>query len=155
MPVLRARIETRLPIGEAFAFVADFANASRWDPGVASSERVGEGPVEVGARYRLGIRMGGRIAPMEYVVTRLEAPRRVVLEGHGSGVAATDDIVFDAVGDRTVISYAADIRLVGPWRLLTPFAGGAFRRIATQASDGMHRALAERATSDGTDGIAA
>ena len=63
MAVLRERIETALPIDEAFAFVADFANAAAWDPGVASAERIDDGALGVGARYRLGVRMGGRIAP--------------------------------------------------------------------------------------------
>ena len=77
MAVLREQLETALGIEEAFAFAADFANARRWDPGVASSERLGDRQVGVGARYRLGIRMGSRVAPMEYEITRFEAPNRV------------------------------------------------------------------------------
>src|SRR5574338_648511 len=84
MAILRERIETSLPIADAFAFVADFANAERWDPGVATSIRLDDGPVRVGATYRLGIRMGGRVAPMEYEITRLEPGHRVVLAGRGS-----------------------------------------------------------------------
>ena len=71
-PGLHETIETALPLDEAFAFVADFANASRWDPGVATSERIDAGPVGVGARYRLGVRMRGRVVPMEYRITAFE-----------------------------------------------------------------------------------
>lgn len=145
MAVLREQIETRLGIDEAFDFVADFANAARWDPGVASSDRIDDGPARLGARYRLGIRMGGRIAPMEYEITRLDVPRRVVLHGTGSGVDAVDDIRFEATPDGTRIEYVADIRLQGALRLLAPFAGGAFRRIAENARDGMQRTLDELA----------
>lgn len=145
MAVLRERIETALGIDDAFAFVADFANAARWDPGVATSERVGGGPVEVGARYRLGVRMGGRVTPMEYVITSLDRPRRVVLAGQGSGVSAIDDISFETTGAGTTIHYTADIRLHGAMRLLAPFAGGAFRRIARNARAGMQHALDQRA----------
>jgi len=141
MAVLRERIETTLGINEAFAFVADFANASRWDPGVATSFRQDDGPVRVGAKYLLGIRMGGRVAPMEYEITTLEAPDRVVLTGRGSGVEAVDDIAFRATPTGTAIDYVADIRLVGLGRLLAPFAGGAFRRIAENARNGMQRTL--------------
>jgi len=141
MAVLRERIETKLGIDEAFAFVADFANSSRWDPGVATSVRQDEGPVRVGARYLLGVRIGGRVAPMEYEITTLDAPNRVVLKGRGSGVVAVDDIAFRATADGTVIEYLADIRLVGIGRLLAPFAGGAFRRIAENARNGMQRTL--------------
>ena len=145
MTMLREQIETSLSIDEAFAFVADFANASRWDPGVATSDRIDDGPVRVGARYRLGVRMGGRVAPMEYEITAYEPSRRVVLTGSGSGVAAVDDISFEATTSGTRIDYTADIRLRGLMRLAAPFAGGSFARIARQARDGMQRALDERA----------
>ena len=141
MAVLRERIETKLGIDEAFAFVADFANSARWDPGVATSARLDNGPVGVGARYQLGIRMSGRVTPMEYEITLLDAPNRVVLEGRGSGVRAVDDITFSATAAGTRIDYVADIRLQGALRWLAPFAGGAFRRIAENARNGMQRAL--------------
>lgn len=146
MAILKERIETRLGIDEAFAFVSDFANAQLWDPGVASSVRIDPGPVAVGARYRLGVRMGGRVAPMEYVITRLEPGRRVVLEGRGSGVKAVDEISFEPAPTGTTITYVADIRLTGLMGLLAPFAGGAFRRIAADARAGMQRALDARAS---------
>ena len=141
MPVLRELIQTTLPRDEAFTFVADFANAARWDPGVAASEALDEGPVRVGSRYRLGVRLGGRVAPMTYTVTRFEAPHRVVLSGEGSGVSAIDDISFEATPEGTTIHYVADIRLGGVLRLLTPFTGGAFRRVAENARLGMQRTL--------------
>jgi hypothetical protein len=143
--ILKERIETSLPLEPTFAFVADFANARNWDPGVASSVRVDAGPLAVGARYLLGVRMGGRVVPMEYEITRLEPGRRVVLAGHGSGVVAVDDIAFEATPTGTIITYVADIRLRGLLRFLAPFAGGAFRRIAANARDGMEKALEQRA----------
>jgi carbon monoxide dehydrogenase subunit G len=146
MAVLREQIHTTLGIEDAFAFVGDFANSARWDPGVASSVRVDDGPVRVGASYRLGVRVGGRVSPMTYTVTVLDAPHRVVLEGEGAGVKAIDDIRFTPEGPGTTIDYTADIRLVGIRRLFAPFAGGAFRNIAENARNGMQRALDERAT---------
>lgn len=145
MAVLRERIETRLGIDEAFAFVADFGNASAWDPGVATSERVNGSEPRVGSRYQLGVRMSGRVVPMEYEITRLERPGRVVLRGSGSGVDAIDDIAFEATPTGTRIEYVADIRLQGLMRLVAPFAGGAFRKIAENARNGMQRKLDELA----------
>lgn len=151
MPVLRERIQTSLDIEAAFVFVADFATSSQWDPGVASSERLDEGPVGVGARYRLGIRQRGRVVPMEYRITFFAPPSRVVLVGEGSGVLATDDIRFEATDAGTRIDYIADIRLRGLLRLAEPFAGGSFSRIARDARDGMQRALDEQAAVAGRD----
>jgi hypothetical protein len=146
MTRLHERIETALPIDETFAFIADFANSSRWDPGVATSERIDAGPVGLGARYRLGVRMRGNVAPMEYRITAYEAPTRVVLTGEGSNVSAIDEIRFEATpAGGTAIDYTADIRLTGWMRLVEPFAGGAFEKIAKDALGGMQRALDERA----------
>jgi carbon monoxide dehydrogenase subunit G len=141
MTTLRERIETRLPVGEAFAFVADFGNAAHWDPGVATSEQIGSGPLGVGTRYRLGVRMAGRVAPMEYRVTAFEPPHRVVLEGFGAGVVAVDDIRFEATPTGTRVDYLADIQLHGVMRLVQPFASESFARIAREAREGMQRAL--------------
>ncbi len=145
MTRLHEHLTTPLAQAEAFAYIADFVNSQEWDPGVATAERVDEGPVRVGARYRLGVHLGGRIAPMEYRITVLEAPDRVVLEGTGSGVTAVDDIRFTRDGDVTRIEYIADIKLGGLLRLVQPFLGGAFKTLATNAVGGMRRTLDERA----------
>ena len=146
MPILRERLTTRLPIADTFDFVADFANSMHWDPGVATSERLDPGPVGVGARYRLGVRLRGKVAPMDYVITTYEAPNRVVLNGEGSGVKAVDDIRFSTTPDGgTQVDYVADIRLQGLMRLAEPFVGGAFAKVASDAVGGMQRALDERA----------
>ena len=145
MPVLRERVDTRLPIGDAFAYLADFANAAVWDPGTVTAEQVDDGPIQVGTRFALDVRMGGSVRPMTYRITDLEPDRRVVLVGEGSGVAATDTMTFQATPDGTRIDYVADIRLLGWRRLLEPFAGGTFARIGRDARAGMERTLAERA----------
>ena len=145
MTRLTERIETTLPIDDVFAYVANFANSSEWDPGTATSERIDAGPVGLGARYRLGVRMQGRVAPMEYRITAFEAPRRVVLTGAGSGVASVDEIRFEPTAAGTRIDYTADIRLGGVLRLVQPFLGGAFSKIARDAVGGMQRALDARA----------
>jgi carbon monoxide dehydrogenase subunit G len=145
MTRLHEIIDTPLPVEDAFAFVADFANSQHWDPGVATSERIDEGPVGLGARYRLGVRMRGRVVPMEYRITTFEAPRRVVLTGEGSNVSAVDEIRFEPTGNGTRIDYTADIRLGGWMRLIQPLVGGAFEKIAKDALGGMQRALDERA----------
>lgn len=145
MTRLHERIETTLPIEAAFDYVADFANAHEWDPGVAMARRIDHGPLAVGARFDLGVWMGGRVAPMEYRITELDRPRRVVLVGTGSNVDAVDDIRFERSGDETVIDYTADIRLGGLPRLVQPFLGKAFAKIARDAAGGMERTLAARA----------
>ena len=148
MPTLHECIETALPIQDAFDYVADFSNAASWDPGVATSVRLDSGPVREGTRIRLGVRIAGRVEPMDYVVTTWQPPTRVVLTGSGSRVTATDDIRFETTPTGTRVDYTADIRLRGFFRFAAPFTGGTFERIARDARDGMQRALDRRAAAD-------
>ena len=125
------------PIEATFDFVADFANAADWDSG----RRVGPparrpGPVGVGARYRLGVRMGGRVAPMKYRISAFERPDRRRPGRLGSGVDAVDDIRFipDAA-TAPAIDYTADIRLGGLLRLAAAVPRRHVRRIARACGD--------------------
>jgi carbon monoxide dehydrogenase subunit G len=145
MTRIHQRIETALPIDDAFDYVADFANSHAWDPGTLSSRRLDSGPVRAGARYLLDVRMGDRVAPMEYRIRDFERPDRVVLTGTGSRVDAVDEIRFQRAGDGTSIDYTADIRLGGLLRLAQPFLGRTFAKIGRDAAAGMDRALAELA----------
>ena len=88
MTRIHERIATSLPIEATFDYVADFANSEQWDPGTTSSRRLDDGPFGPGARYGLTVRMGGRVAPMEYQNSRLRSaapgrPRRIGLQGQG------------------------------------------------------------------------
>ncbi len=145
MARLSETLETALSPERAYGFIADFANSATWDPGVAWAESLTDGPARIGSTYRLGVRMGRRVTPMEYRITALEPGRRVVLEGSGSGVDATDDISFAPVATGTRIDYVADIRLRGWLRLAAPFSGRAFAAIARNARSGMLTTLDELA----------
>ena len=160
MPTLRETIETDLSATESFAFIADFANAPAWDPGTATSERLDSGPVGAGARYRLGVRMRGKVVPMEYRIETFEPDRLVVLRGEGSGVSARDEITFHPTesgtgrGSGTRIEYVAEIHLKGLMRVVEPLLGGLFAKIGRDARDGMQRALDQLARAAGSAGSA-
>lgn len=150
MTRLHETVETTLPLADTFAFIADFANAEVWDPGTLTSERVGDGPVGVGAAYDLTVKMGGGAAPMTYTVEAFEQDKRVVLRGEGQRATARDDIRFESTGSGgTRVDYIADIELKGWLRLLQPLLGGAFRKLGDDARTGMTRALADRAAQVG------
>ena len=145
MTTLHERIDTALPIDETFAYVADFANAQTWDPGVATAARLDAGAIGLGSRFRLGVRLGSRVAPMDYRISVFEPTERVVLVGAGSGVSAVDEIRFTRIETGTRIDYMADIRLGGWMRLVQPFLGRAFATLARNAVGGMQRTLDARA----------
>ncbi|MFM7717920.1 MAG: SRPBCC family protein [Actinomycetota bacterium] len=142
MTVLRETLDVAKPLEEVFAFVGDFANSERWDPGVASAKKVGDGPIAIGTRYDLDVRFNERVLPMTYTVTAWDPPRRVVLEGRGPTVNATDEITFEAIPTGTRIRYMADLRLKGPLRILEPLMRRRFQQVADDAMAGMRSALA-------------
>src|SRR6476646_8323380 len=57
-------VESALPQAEAFAYMADFANARLWDPSVREARRVGEAPIGIGYAFDLVARFGGRDVPL-------------------------------------------------------------------------------------------
>ncbi|WIX75594.1 SRPBCC family protein [Amycolatopsis carbonis] len=67
---------------EVVEYLKDFGNATDWDPGTQSCERLGSGPVAVGARWHNVSKIAGVETELTYELTRLE-PRR------GSSAAAT------------------------------------------------------------------
>jgi carbon monoxide dehydrogenase subunit G len=146
MPRLHEIIETSLPPQETFAFIADFANSEVWDPGTVSSKPIGGTSVGAGSSYDLVVKVGSGTAPMVYTIETYEPDTRVVLRGEGKTVTARDDIRFAPTAEGgTRVDYTADIELKGWMRLLTPFLGGAFKKLGDDAKRGMTEALAERA----------
>lgn len=141
MTRIHERIETALPIDDAFDYIADFANSPAWDPGTVSARRMDPGPVGAGARFELDVRMGDRVAPMVYLIRDFERPTRVVLTGSGRNVDAVDEIRFERSDHGTLIDYTADIRLGGLLRFVQPFLGSSFEKIGRHAAAGMHKRL--------------
>jgi hypothetical protein len=143
---LRETIETALPIEQAFAYVADWTHQAEWDPNTVTSRGLAEGAPTIGSRYALEVKMGPRTMPMEYRITELAAPERVVLVGEGSGVWSEDVIRFSQTPAGTRVDYEAEIRLAGLLRLVQPLLGRAFDGIAKGAVRGLKRELDARVT---------
>ena len=144
---LHEQITTETPIAEAFAYTADFNNLEDWDPGIAESAQIGEGPIGRGTQFEVLVAFGSRRIPMVYTITEFDPPHRVVLVGKGSTLTALDVITF-AEGDHgTDITYTADLRFKGAMRWLAPFLGGVFKEVGGKAVAGLADALTSQVTS--------
>jgi hypothetical protein len=141
MTTLTEHVTTPLGREAAFAYVADFSRQSEWDPNTLSSRRIDDGPLGIGARFALDVRVGNRTTPMEYRITEYEVPAKVVLVGEGGGVWSQDVITFREVPEGTRVDYVAEIRLSGLLGLIQPLLGRAFAGIAKGAVGGMKREL--------------
>ena len=148
MPVLREILEVPSGARRRIRRRGRLLQLGAWDPGVAAAERVGDGttvPSGVGAVYRLTVTFRGRASEMTYRTAEYRRPDRVVLEGIGRRIAATDTIEFSPIdGGGTRITYVADLRLTGLAKVAEPFLGHAFDEMGTRALAGMKAWFAER-----------
>lgn len=138
----RTTIQTKKSPEEAFEYLADFANAREWDPGVVEGENLTGQPLGPDSRFRLVARFVGRRVPLEYRISAFEPPRRVVFQADQAAVCSTDEIRLVPAGAGTSVTYDAELHLKGPLgRLIDPLLGLAFRRIGNRAAAGLRSAL--------------
>lgn len=117
----RQAIEVARPPDQVFAYVADLSHAAEWDPGVAESRRLGEGPLGIGARFELVLRFRGKLLPFTYVVTALDEGRQAFFEGEGAKARSIDSVTVEPLGAGTRIVFAGELRLKGVYRVTEPF----------------------------------
>jgi hypothetical protein len=135
------KIESDRPQAEAFAYMADFANARVWDPSVSEARRVGDAPIGVGSTFDLVARFGGRDVPLRYAIVEYESPRLVVLEAQRPGFVSRDTISVEPAGSGSVVSYDATLAFTGLGRLFDPVMQRIFNRVGVRATAGMKAAL--------------
>jgi carbon monoxide dehydrogenase subunit G len=136
-------IEVDRPLEEVFAYLADMSNSAQWDPGIAEAVRLGERPVGPGTEFDLVALFRGKRVPMRYRVAAYDEGRRVVFDGEGEKARSLDEITVEPARDGTRITYVADLRMKGAYRLLEPFLRGTFRRIGEDALAGLKATLGE------------
>jgi hypothetical protein len=141
MPRYRVSIESPKPPTETFAYLAAFDNIRDWDPSVASSRRLDEGPVRLGSAFEVVVRIRGRELPLRYEVVRFEQDALVALEANARWFRSYDVISVAAKGAGSEASYDASLELSGLAKLAAPFMGRAFQKIGDDAADGLRRAL--------------
>ncbi len=134
-------IESSLAQADAFAYMADFANARFWDPSVSDARRVGEAPVGIGSAFDLVARFGGRDVPLRYEIVEYDSPRRVVLEARRPAFVSRDTITIEPAGNGSIVHYDATLGFGGVGRLFDPIMQRIFDRVGARATLGMKTAL--------------
>jgi uncharacterized protein YndB with AHSA1/START domain len=130
-----ATVNTKLPPERAFALMSDFANAEGWDPATHRSSRVGTGPVELGARFELEMRILGRENSIFYEIVEFDPPRRVVLRGENGGSVSVDEISVAPDGSGSAVTYAAEVTMKGAFKAIAPIFAPVFKRMGDEARD--------------------
>jgi hypothetical protein len=136
-----ARIESRRPQADAFAYLAQFDNIRDWDPSVVSARAEAGGPPGLGSRFEVVVRFAGRSQPYRYEVVRFEPGRLVALEARTSSVRSFDTVTVEPAATGSTVTYDAQLELLGAWRVLSPLVALLFRRLGDAAAAGLRREL--------------
>ena len=152
MATYRAAVDTAWDRDRAFAYLADFASISDWDPGVVSSKRLTDDPLVLGARFEVVSSFLGRQIPLTYEVIEIDPPRRVLLRAATSTMTSLDEMTFDLrPGGGTIVTYDADLTMKGVARVAELPMRLAFARLGDNARDGLRNRLAEAPPARGHD----
>ncbi len=137
----RTTVSSTWDVDRAFNYMADFSNSATWDPGVASAEKLSTGEIGLGTKFQLVANFNGRQLPLTYEVTAFEPPRRVVLRAETDMVRSVDEVTFSATPSGTDVTYDADLRTLGKFRVIAPIVALLFKGIGDRARAGLQREL--------------
>ncbi|MGN6129159.1 MAG: SRPBCC family protein [Nocardioidaceae bacterium] len=142
---LERTVAADAPLERVFAYLADFATTTEWDPGTVRTARV-SGDGGVGTVYRNTSRFAGRETELTYTVMERVENERIALRGENKTVTALDTMTFARTGEGTEVRYVAEFRFpLLDLPVLRTVAGLAlaplFKRLGDEAADGMRAAL--------------
>jgi hypothetical protein len=128
------------PVGDVFAYLADFTTTTEWDPGTVHTV-LWRGDGGVGTLYLNTSKFMGRSTQLTYVVRELVPDRLIRLQGENKTVVAVDTMSFRAVKAGTEVTYSAEFTFKGATRFLAPLLRPALDRLGQQARAGLTEAL--------------
>ena len=137
----RGTVDSARPAEATFAYMANFANVSEWDPTAVEARALQEGEPALGSRFFVRVRWLGRDLPLTYEIVAYEPPRRLVLRAENATSVSEDTVEVEPRGEGSRLTYDARVELKGAARLLDPLLGLAFRRLGDNAAAGLRREL--------------
>lgn len=146
MPTTTETTTVDAPREDVFDYVADFSHLAEWDPTFVSSERVDEGPLDVGSTFDCRMVVLDVQVPMALEITRYERPHRVVLEGTGDGFTTREEITVGPAGDgrQVEVAYTSEFDTDKPdW--IDAMGAPIFTVVGKAAIRGLHEHLEQEA----------
>lgn len=126
------RIQGDILIGrsveEVFDYVADERNEPRYNSQMRLAEKVSDGPIGVGTRYRAEVVSGGRPVPMVIEYTEFERPRRLASRTTMSAMDVAYTLTFEPVPEGTRMRWSGEVQPHGMLRLMGPLVAWMGRR---------------------------
>lgn len=125
-----------------FPYLVDFRNATEWDAGTDSCERV-SGDGGVGTVYRNVSTFAGRSVELEYTTEKVAEPEFVVV-GRNASTTSHDTITVRPDGTGSSVTYRADFDFSGPARFLGPIMKPLLERLGDRTAAQLKETLDRR-----------
>jgi Polyketide cyclase / dehydrase and lipid transport len=116
------------PVEEVFYFVADERNEPRYNRRMRRAEKISEGPIGVGTRYRAEVVSAGRPVPMIIEFTDYDRPRRLASSTRMSSMDIQYTLTFEPVTEGTRMRWSGDVEPRGILKLMSPVVAWMGRR---------------------------
>lgn len=150
MPVVEESVFIARPPQEVFDFLVEAENLPVWDVSIVKAERIGTGPVELGARNRGTSRIMGKHFDWTTEVTDFDPPTRIINTSVEGQISFTVTEVLEPAPGGTKLTYRIDAEsdLGGVFgRLADPFIQKAQARTVRANLETLAELLVERAGS--------
>lgn len=129
------------PVEEVFDFVADERNEPSFNPQMRRAEKVSDGPIGPGTRFRAEMVSMGRPVEMEIEFTGFERPRRLASTTRMSAMDIQYTLTFDPVPAGTRMRWSGDLEPRGILKLMSPMVARMGRRQEQRIWTGLKRFL--------------
>lgn len=120
MAHIEGEVLIRRPVEEVFEFVADERNEPTYNRNMIGSEKVTEGPIGVGTRFRATIGPRRRPMRMDIEYTAFDRPHLIASSTRMATADFSGTLTFTADQAGTRLSWSWEARPKGAVRLLGP-----------------------------------
>ena len=128
MALVEGSVVIDRPVEEVFDFVADGCHEPQYHPEMRRVDKLTEGPVGTGTRFRAEIAGRGRPVTMTTEFIGVERPRRIDETSSWRGWSSSGHLSFDPVPAGTLMSWSWDVRPKGVMRTMGPLVRSIGRR---------------------------
>jgi carbon monoxide dehydrogenase subunit G len=131
------------PIDEAFAFLADGQNDTKFSPRVQEIRKTTDGPVGVGTVFASTVKDAGMTTRREFELTEFDAPTRIRWTERSKNAVTVPTGGYDLApdGDRTRVTIFNEFEGHGFGKVIVGFALRAARKNADDMAAAIKRAV--------------
>jgi uncharacterized protein YndB with AHSA1/START domain len=137
MAAIENSVEIQRPIEEVFDYLVDLRNELQWNPQCRSMEKITDGPIAVGTKFRAKWKQSPFI---EVECTALDRPRSWQYT-NGGPLAVVLDLALTPVEHGTRLDAHFEVHPKGPMRLVFPLMLRSLRKAEKANMANLKRAI--------------